>query len=43
MAALVSSKRVKPVQGGTAIVKDFKFNSVDTYQIIKYDVWDLKG
>ena len=43
VAALVSSKRVKPVQGGTAIVKDFKFNSVDTYQIIKYDVWDLKG
>lgn len=41
VANLVWSGRVKPVQGGTAVVKDYKFGSVDTYQIISYDVWDI--
>lgn len=42
VAALVSSKRVKPVQGGTAVVRDYNFNGKSTYQILSYEVWDLK-
>lgn len=41
VAALVWSGRVKPVQGGTAVVKDYTFNGKSTYQILSYEVWDI--
>ena len=31
-----------PVQNGTAIVKDYSFNGKPTYQIVKYEVWDIE-
>ncbi len=43
-AAYVAAERIKPVQGGTAVVRDYtKSNGVVTYQLISYTVWDLKG
>ncbi len=39
---LVWSERVKPVQGGTALVRDYtKANGIATYQLISYDVWNI--
>ena len=41
MASLVFSGRVKPVEGGTAKVRDYTFNGRPTYQILSYEVWNI--
>ena len=42
VADLVWSDRVTPVQGGTAVVRDYtKSNGVATYQLISYDIWNI--
>lgn len=40
-ANLVWSGRAKPVQGGTAVVRDYTFNGVPTFQILSYEVWSI--
>ncbi len=37
----VWNNRVKPVQGGTAIVRDYTYNGRATYQLLSYSVWDI--
>ncbi len=41
-ADLVWNRRILPVQGGTAVVRDYTFNGRPTYQILSYDVWDIE-
>lgn len=41
-AALVWDYRIRPVQGGTAVVRDYTFNGRATYQILSYEVWDIE-
>ena len=41
VANLVFSGRAKPVQGGTAVVRDYTFNGVPTFQILSYEVWSI--
>ena len=41
VANLVWSGRAKPVQGGTAVVRDYTFNGSTTYQILSYEVWNI--
>ena len=41
VANLVWSGRAKPVQGGTAVVRDYTFNGVPTFQILSYEVWSI--
>ncbi len=40
-ANLVWNGRAKPVQGGTAVVRDYTFNGVPTFQILSYEVWSI--
>ena len=39
---LVWAYRAMPIQGGTAIVRDYTFNGHATYQILSYEVWDIE-
>lgn len=41
VANLVWSGKAKPVQGGTAVVRDYTFNGVPTFQILSYEVWNI--
>ena len=42
VAAMVWGERVIPVQGGTAVLRDYtKPNGVVTYQILDYDIWAI--
>ena len=41
VANLVWSGRAKPVQGGTAVVRDYTFNGIPTFQILSYEVWNI--
>ena len=41
VANLVWSGRAKPVQGGTAVVRDYTFNGIPTFQILSYEVWSI--
>ena len=43
VANLVFSGRAKPVQGGTAVVRDYTFNGVPTFQILSYEVWSISA
>ena len=40
-ANLVWSGRATPAQGGTAVVRDYVYNGITTYQILSYEVWNL--
>ena len=31
-----------PVQGGTAVVRDFTYNGRATFQLISYEIWDIE-
>lgn len=42
VANMVWNYRVTPVQGGTAVVRDYNFNGSKTYQILSYEVWDIE-
>jgi hypothetical protein len=42
VSAKVWNHEALPVQNGTAIVKDYSFNGKPTYQILKYDAWDIE-
>ena len=42
VANKVWNQEALPVQNGTAIVKDYSFNGKPTYQILKYEVWDIE-
>ena len=41
VAQLVWANRVTPVEGGTAVVRDYVFNGSTTYQILSYEVWGI--
>ncbi len=39
---MVWDYRILPVQGGTAVLRDYNFNGRATYQILSYEVWDIE-
>ena len=41
VANLVWNGRAKPVQGGTAVVRDYTFSGIPTFQILSYEVWSI--
>ena len=41
VAQLVWSGRAMPVEGGTAVVRDYVYNGSTTYQILSYEVWGI--
>ena len=42
VADLVWAGRATPVQGGTAVVRDYSFNGRPTFQILSYEVWYIE-
>lgn len=42
VADLVWAGRATPVQGGTAVVRDYSFNGRATFQILSYEVWYIE-
>lgn len=39
---MVWAERVTPIQSGTAILRPYDYNGRATYQLLKYEVWDIE-
>ena len=42
VSAKVWDYKCMPVQGGTAVVRDFTYNGRATFQLISYEIWDIE-
>lgn len=41
VADMVWAERVRPVQGGVALLRPYDNNGVASYQLLRYEIWDI--